>query len=457
MRSTALLALFCLQHVALAQQEPTNISTDFSNTHRALGISTDGTMVLAVKGNQYVTMPFDSSQAGTFTSTGWNTATNPDILWRPGTLEFYVTEIQPNGMIRVLRGSNANSNPTVVISDLPPTFRLREVTLGDQFLFGTQPGSFHAIVRIPTSGANLATPVATFGFVDTVDLDCNVDPTGTRLLMTRTTPSTKELRFQQLPASGESTLLLTDPTIQNATWTSSQSCAFEIRQGAFVQIGSVTTTNPGVLTTLTNGNRDHQQLSINQDLTTLTFFVRELTGSTVESVPAIMPAVGGGIVLLTAYKEFLYTPTTNIVIQNNASGPRIAFDATWNAPTGPDPTSQIYVATLGDELTITPRATLGSTLTAQLTNSGAPTNVVLAWLHFNRINVPTAPPFINPILVETANNLLVIPSTTGVLGTGTIPLPTDNIFIGVDIYMQAMTGTPTSFILSRMMEASIQQ
>lgn len=472
MKLTLSLAAAVAMTAALyAQRDPSNFSNNATTVTTAEDISPDGTRVLVNQNGTYGTIPWGATSAAQFTSLGLSSLNIRKVIWAPNSAGVYFAEevfVGTQTFVN-LRYQGAPANRSVVLNTNPPV-RLFLVDRQNQFLYGTTRTVIGGvtnttIVRVPTTGPGSVQQLRTLvgGTVGEMD----IDPSGTQLLM-QFLPQGGPFLPQSvlaMPANGLSapvTLSSGFPRTHVAWINGSASAVFVFRDSNitgnnFLQIGRVDVSNPGTIIQLTGGLRNHDQLDTNDDQSLLAYEVLDgNTGTTpsFESVPAVMPSNGGGEILLTALRRFDMLGTDRIRISTTtANGTRIAYSA---REFGVDTNYQLYGQSLENEITITPAAGVGANLTVSFANPGSPANFVAVLLNLTRVNIPSLPPVVDPIFVDPVGALAVIGITNTPNPTGMVAVPTNAVFVDVNLYFQAVTGLPTGALrASRMVEAAI--
>ncbi len=465
----SLAAAVVLQSALYAQVDPQNFTNNNTTSTTMLGISPDGTRVLAQQGGFYGTIPWGG---GAFQSLGLPTLSVRNAIWDTNSQGvFFAEEVISGTTVTVnLRRRDLNLSTTNVLMNTNPPVRLFLVDRQRAFLYGTQT-TFVAgvqnelIVRVPLAGPPMIQQLRTISGGTISEMD--IDPSGTRLLMLFLPQGGPFIPSSVLsmPSTGLTApvTLATNWPIQNIGWTNGQSRAvFAFRNAAvtgnnFLQIGAVDVASPGTIIPLTGGRRDHDKLGVSNDQSLLAFEVRDgNTGTTpsFEDVAAVMPASGGGEVLLMALRRFDMLGGSRMSINTSANVTRVAYAA---REFGVDNFFQVYGQSVGNDITVTPAARLGAVQTITFQNQGAPFFFIAVMLNLTRVNA-SGPPVAGPILVDPNGALAVVGITNAPIGTGSLTVPTDPVFIDVNLYFQAITGLPNGLLLaSRMVEAAVIQ
>lgn len=451
-----------------AQQNPTNFSNNTMTSTTLENISPDGTRVLVSQGGFYGTLNWGQTTSA-FASLGLSTLNTRRVIWSPNSLGVYVAQSATIGTTTVTnlsyQGLPANRS---ILQNINPPFRLFCVDRQNQFLYGTQTSGAGSsttttISRVPLTGPANLQILRTLNGGSISEME--IDPSGTRLAMLFVTGPFSARQVLSMPASGVTApVTLTSGTNhENIAWINGQSSVvFLFRDPSVVgngnnnsQVGRVDVSAPGVIVPLTGGRRDHLRLDVSEDQQWISYHVRDPNTGTMpsfEEVPAVMPAPGGGEILLTALARFDIT-TGRVRVNTSSNGTRIAYSAR-QIPR--DTFFQIYGQSLSNEIIVTPSARVGVTQSVSFANPGSPNNFVGVILNLFRAPGGTTPPVVGPILVNPVNALAVIGISNAPNPTGSFTVPNNTAFLDVNLFLQAFTGLPSGAILaSRMVETGI--
>lgn len=454
MRSLCLLGLCA----ALAQSAPAQFHflTDltqspgiaFDNT----AFAPDGSRILCRRAGVWGTINF--AVGSPFTAIPGAGNTPVDVIWRRDSQGWFWSEPTstapgaPRQVRTVVSGSSSiaatNQPSTLHIFDVDPTGTRLACT------FFANPNWSIRVLNLTTGGAvDVAVGPTTLG-------DVSFDPTGSRILfrIDSGSPFSPNV-FARVAATGGAISFITPGGVlrgENGRWISATAMVCQELISPFTQIVRFDV-NTGARTQLSAGRRNHTQLSVSNDRQFLSCMTSEVMPSSppaIESVPAIMPASGGGLVMLDNGPNFAAFSFGSLWVDpTGVLAPRFAV-ALKDATTSNLP--QIIAASMENDV-FASRGVVGAPQSFTMNNPVAG-GAVLGVAALGRLITGVPIGFVNPLLVDltTTNVTLFFTAASSGSFTWTVTPP-----VGLDIFCQGATLFPNGTVqLSRLTEVTLQ-
>ncbi len=201
------------------------------------------------------------------------------------------------------------------------------------------------------------------------------------------------------------------------------------------QIGRLTAASTTV-EYLTSEPRNHQRSSTGANLSWIVFQAGVLAPAGTHQVPAVMPAAGGGRVLLGPENSWVFQGDPSI----DGAGQKVAFAASFYDAKNKLTTAQVYLVELDREVVIAPRAAPGGRIDISLPVEKGEQGML--FLSVKLLPKPfTVVGFTYGVAIDT--NLMV--QLLNGVGDGSSPLKLSNIQIpndanlkGIEVYVQGI-------------------
>ncbi len=427
---TTLLATLLVALPAAAQRRGVTQLTSLQETHQLAKISPNGQTVAFAGPSKIGAVAFGGGAEVTLVN-GINLG---DFVWSPTSAGLYFLD---NAVLKFV--PRFGGAPTSLTTLPGQQHRLWAVDAADRKIWGTRLDSttqtYH-IFTVPTNGG--AQPTDIVSSVLVMD-EVKLDPQDQFILYRAFSPGIpfSPVEYFRADADGQNAVSITGGSVTNlpelADWVDNgQSIVFTMISAASARrhLGRIGPTGTQIRM-LSEGSFQRRFSAVSPDRRWVVHHATYGDGSS--AAPAVIPADGGGLVLLATdglFYQFEGPPTAD------DGGTRIAFAARVFG--SPEP-AHVFAVELERELYITPRAEVGQsfTVTLPVTSSESGTaflSIGISPLPFSLFgfehSLDLDPTLLLPILAGT--------TSTGSLTSVPIRLPNNPALIGASIYFQGL-------------------